>query len=65
MSAGPTMGFRAFMATEGGRKCPQCGKYAKSSELGNLSFNYKGGRVSMYGHLPGFGCNKEKNGGPQ
>jgi len=58
----PQMGMMLWMATEGGRKCPQCGKYAKASELGSL-----GGRcvingcvtiISMYGHLPGFGCNK-------
>ncbi len=58
-----TMGFMLWLATEGGSKCPQCGRYAKTEELGNLSFNFKTedgtvGRVSMYGHLTGFGCNK-------
>lgn len=61
----PRMGFMQWLATEGGRKCPQCGRYAKPSDLGNLSFTYQtqdGGtaRVSMYGHLPGKGCNKPK-----
>lgn len=61
------MGMMLFLATEGGRKCPQCGRYAKTEELGNLSFNFGNkdgvhGRVSMYGHLPGFGCNSRKEG---
>jgi hypothetical protein len=59
----PKMPFGLWLATEGGRKCPQCHRYAKAAELGNLSFCYKteyGGRghVTMYGHLPGFGCNR-------
>jgi len=61
--AEPTMLMSVWLATEGGRKCPQCGRYAKRDELGSLSFFYEtedGGRghVSMYGHLRGFGCNK-------
>jgi len=55
------MGMMCWMATEGGRKCPQCGRYAKPETLGNLSFYTTGSvvaRISMYGHLPGFGCNK-------
>jgi hypothetical protein len=51
-----------IMATEGGRKCPMCGKYAKRSELGNLSFKaeFRQGwaHITMYGHLPGYGCNR-------
>ena len=46
-----------FLATEGGRKCPACGKYAKKSELGFTGFSAPGIHVSSYGHLPGFGCN--------
>jgi hypothetical protein len=55
------MGMMCWMATEGGRKCPQCGRYAKPETLGNLSFYTTGSvvaRISMYGHLPGYGCNK-------
>lgn len=59
--------FMTWMATEGGRKCPQCGRYAKTAELGNLSRfgEYRGGRVhvSVFGHLPGFGCNRVKDSG--
>lgn len=55
------MGMMCWMATEGGRKCPQCGRYAKPETLGNLSFYTTGSvvaRISMYGHLPGHGCNR-------
>jgi hypothetical protein len=62
---GHGMSFGTFMATEGGRKCPQCGKYAKREELGNLSFktHFPQGwaHISMYGHLPGYGCNISDN----
>lgn len=59
------MGMMAWLATEGGRKCPVCGRYAKESELG-----YTGGyintggviaHISSYGHLPGYGCNRSQN----
>jgi len=59
------MDYRTFMATEGGTKCPNCGRYAKAQELGNLSFNVKTetgyAHFSLFGHLKGFGCNKERN----
>jgi hypothetical protein len=60
------MGYGTFMATEGGRKCPMCGKYAKKGAVGNLSFvawSGDGGyvHISMYGHLPGHGCNISDN----
>lgn len=52
------------MATEGGRKCPECGRYAKASELGFTGGNiYVGGspvHITSYGHLPGYGCNHAK-----
>lgn len=54
------MSMAAWLETDGGRRCPQCGKFAKKNDLGDLSFAITGGRVSAYGHLPGFGCNKEK-----
>lgn len=59
----PKMGMMTFLATEGGRKCPQCGKYAKPSQLGPIGGSYTTlggvvGHISMYGHLPGYGCNK-------
>ncbi len=47
-----------FLETEGGRKCPMCGKYAKRSELGWIGSHGPGIIVDAYGHLPGFGCNK-------
>jgi hypothetical protein len=59
----PRMGFGLFLATDGGTRCPQCGKFAKPEQLGNLSFGDGQSRVTMYGHKPGFGCNKEKTNG--
>ena len=59
------MDYGTFMATEGGRKCPLCGKYAKRGTVGNLSFICRPGgaiiHISMYGHLPGYGCNVPDN----
>jgi len=55
------MDYGTWMSTEGGRKCPLCGRYAKPETLGNLSFRTTGSvvaRISMYGHLPGYGCNQ-------
>jgi predicted nucleic acid-binding Zn ribbon protein len=53
------MSMMMWMATEGGRRCPQCGKFAKADDLGNLSFVLdNGGRVTMFGHKPGKGCNR-------
>ena len=55
-----------FLATDGGRKCPLCGRYAKPGELGNLSHTFYDpagkwqGRISRYGHLPGHGCNTHR-----
>ena len=63
---GFTLDLTAFFATEGGRKCPLCGRYARPGEVGDLSEWLCDGagrriaRVSRYGHLPGYGCNKEK-----
>jgi hypothetical protein len=55
----------AWLATEGGRKCPQCGKYAKEAELGYTGGLYEIGgvltHISSYGHLPGYGCNRPQN----
>jgi len=52
----------AWYATEGGRKCPACGKYAKASELGSTGGMVEIGgfliHISSYGHLKGHGCNK-------
>ena len=55
------MGMMCWMATEGGRKCPMCGRYSKPETLGNLSFYTTGrvvARISVYGHIPGHGCNQ-------
>jgi len=57
------MGMMAWLATDGGRRCPQCGKFAKPDELGSIGERYvrpDGAAVivSMYGHLPGRGCHK-------
>ncbi len=60
MKPKPPMSMMAFLATEGGRKCPQCGKFAKSEELGNISIPGPDYHISMHGHLPGFGCNKSR-----
>ena len=55
----------AWLATEGGRKCPQCGKYATPNQLGYTGGLYNIGgvltHVSSYGHLPGYGCNRSQN----
>jgi hypothetical protein len=62
------MDYGTFIATEGGRKCPMCGKYAKAGTVGNLSFTADIGcgwaHISMYGHLPGYGCNISDNAEP-
>lgn len=59
------LSMMAWLATEGGRKCPQCGKYAKESELGYTGGLYEMGgvltHISSYGHLPGYGCNRSQN----
>jgi hypothetical protein len=59
------MSMMAWMATEGGRKCPACGKYAKAEELGSTGGYFNDGQIvvhiSSYGHLPGFGCNRSQN----
>lgn len=65
-----TLPFSVWLATEGGRKCPQCGRYARPDELGDLSFSYRtqnGGtaRVSMFGHKPGHGCNAAEKARPR
>lgn len=59
-STGPTMSMMTWMNTEGGRKCLQCGRYARSSEIGYTGFRGPGYIVDNYGHLPGFGCNIQK-----
>ena len=59
------MSMMTWMATEGGRKCPTCGKYAKAEELGPTGGYFNNGQIvchiSSYGHLPGFGCNRSQN----
>jgi len=52
------MSMMAWLATEGGRKCPQCGKYAKPDQLGWNGMRTPNGIVDMWGHLDGYGCNK-------
>ena len=54
-----TMSMGTWMATEGGRKCPQCGRYARREEIGWTGFNSPKLCLDMYGHMPGFGCNQE------
>jgi len=51
-----------WISTEGGRKCPQCGRYASRGDLKDLSYSarHDDGRhthVSMFGHAAGRGCN--------
>ncbi len=56
------LSMMAWLATEGGRKCPACGRYAKAGELGKTGgLMTQGGvlvHLNMYGHLPGYGCNR-------
>jgi hypothetical protein len=47
-----------WLHTEGGRKCMNCGRYAKTEQLGWTGIRGPGFVVDCYGHLPGFGCNK-------
>lgn len=54
----PKLSMMAWLATEGGRKCPMCGRYAKEAELGFIGGSESGFHISAYWHLPGFGCNK-------
>ena len=55
----------AWLSTEGGRKCPACGKYAKAEELGYTGGYINAGgviaHISSYGHLEGYGCNRPQN----
>ncbi len=59
------LSFGVWLATEGGRKCPQCGRYAKAKELGFIGGRYCAGKIvghiTMYGHLHGFGCNSAQS----
>ncbi len=52
------LSMSAWIATEGGRKCPMCNRYALASELGWVGLSGHGIVVDAYGHLPGYGCNK-------
>jgi len=54
------MTIMTWMATEGGRKCPACGRYAKAEDLGWIGRNTPTLCVDMYGHLPGKGCNQRE-----
>lgn len=54
------MSMGTWMATEGGRKCPMCGRYAKARDLGWIGYNTPNLCLDMYGHLPGKGCNRRK-----
>ena len=54
----PKLSMMAWLATDGGRKCPMCGRYAKDTELGFIGGSGPRIHISAYGHLPGFGCNK-------
>lgn len=36
----PEMSMMQFLATEGGRKCPMCCRYARSEELGYLGARF-------------------------
>ena len=60
MKSKPVMSMMAWLATEGGRKCPRCGRYAKAKQLGWCGFRGAGVIVDAYGHLPGTGCNKQE-----
>ena len=59
------MTMMVWLATEGGRKCPACGRYASAEELGSTGGYFNDGQIvchiSSYGHLPGFGCNRSQN----
>ena len=58
------MGMMEWYATEGGRKCPMCGRYAKPETLGDLSFWTAPpvmAHITLFGHLPGYGCNQSRD----
>lgn len=52
-----------WMATDGLRRCPMCGRMAKRDELGNLSGWWGDVHYTAYGHLPGTGCNQRADSG--
>ena len=56
------MSMSMWFATDGGRRCPLCGKFAKAEELGFVGGAYGAdgaiAHISIYGHLPGYGCNR-------
>lgn len=58
----PQMSMSAWLATDGGRRCPMCGKFSKADELGFVGGTYETdgivAHISAYGHLPGYGCNR-------
>ena len=60
MSTAHKMSMSTFLATEGGRKCPMCGRYAKTKDLGWIGFhatmNGSPMVVDAYGHTKG--CRK-------
>lgn len=59
MAARKKMSMGTWMATEGGRKCPMCGRYAKARDLGWIGQSGPGFILDMYGHKPGKGCNRK------
>lgn len=58
----PGLGMMAWLATDGGRRCPICGRFARPDQVGYIGGNVRTTQgpmhVSAYGHLPGYGCNK-------
>jgi len=50
------LGMAGWLATEGGRKCPDCGRYAKKADLGWIGLYAPNLLIDAWGHLPGTGC---------
>lgn len=52
----PRPSFSLWLATEGLRRCPLCGRFAKAEELGSVGFVLGAVITTAFGHLPGKGC---------
>jgi len=57
----------AWMATEGGRKCPVCGRYARQEDITSERVRIRNqdgqavGSFTLVGHRRGAGCRKDIN----
>jgi hypothetical protein len=50
------MDMMTFLATEGGRRCPLCGRFSKPEQFGWVGISSPTCVVDVYGHLGGCGA---------